>query len=61
MEEIHKLYRVLGRKFFSARRNKDRKVLIEVQQCLENIYLLKKEFWETLSYITNKYSVITFT
>ena len=59
MEELHKLYRVLGRKFFSAGRNKDRKILIEVQQCLEDIYLLEKEFWETLYYITNIYSVIT--
>lgn len=59
IEEIHKLYRLLGRKFFSAGRNKDKKVLIEVQKCLEDIYILEKEFWEILSYITNTYSVVS--
>ena len=54
IEEIHKLYRLLGRKFFSAGRNKDKKVLIEVQQCLEDRYILEKEFWEILSHITNR-------
>ena len=54
MEEIHKLYRILGRKFFSAGRNKDPKILIEVQKCLEDIYALEKEFWENISYISNK-------
>ncbi|PFW63013.1 hypothetical protein COL25_28580, partial [Bacillus pseudomycoides] len=61
MEEIHKLYRILGRKFFSAGRNKDRKILTEVQKCLEDIYPLEKEFWETISYIGNKSSVVTLT
>ena len=44
MEEIHKLYRILGRKFFSAGRNKDPKILIEVQKCLEDIYALERNF-----------------
>ena len=59
MEEIHKLYRILGRKFFSAGRNKDPKILIEVQKCLEDIYALEKEFWENISYISNKSGVVT--
>ncbi|EJR50948.1 hypothetical protein IIO_06381 [Bacillus cereus VD115] len=61
MEEIHKLYKLLGRKFFSAGRNRDGKILTEIQKCLENIYLLEKEFWETISYVVNKYSVVTLT
>jgi len=54
MQKINKLYKLLGRKFFVTGRTKERKNLIEIQKCLEDIYLLEKEFWETISYIVNK-------
>ncbi|WP_002150168.1 DUF4872 domain-containing protein [Bacillus cereus] len=61
MEKIHKLYRTLGKKFFYAGRNGDEKTLFEIQECLEEIYVLEKDFWETISDICNLYSSDTIT
>ncbi len=44
MQKINKLYKLLGRKFFVTGRTKERKNLIEIQKCLEDIYLLEKNF-----------------